>query len=148
MDFLQSTLSILKEGIGFDPDRAWLFSMDHETQDLILHLLTKKQLGNEGEGIDGDGKELKEYTSFTKFSRASAGFQIDHTSFEVTGRYLNETDVGVINSGWVILKDEDRFFELTEDLGFSDQHMKLTSENEQTVFKMIREKYTRYVETS
>lgn len=148
MDFLDKTLDYLESIATFDADAAWRFAVDEMVQDLIIHLITKNQLGNQGEGIDGDGEDLGEYAPFTVSVREEIGLQVDHVSFEQTGDYLGSVDVVITNNGWEILKDEERFYKLTEELGFSDQHMKLTKENEQIVFELIRENYDRYVKNT
>jgi len=145
MDFLDKTVDFLESLASFDVDRAWIEAVDTEVQDLIIHLITKKQLGNDGEGIDGDGFDLGEYTAFTVAVRSELGLQTDHVSFEQTGQYLESVGVVITTNGWEILKDEDRFQELTAELGFSDQHMKLTKEHEKIVFELIRKNHEEYV---
>lgn len=140
MDFLTGTLNVLREIAEFDADKAWIEAVEAATP-LILELLTKKQLGNEGEGIDGDGNSLGEYAPFTVNIRQPLGLQTDHVSFEFTGKFLNGMDVIPTLTGWRIYKDEERHRELTVDLNFSDTYINLTKENEQIVFDEIRKNY-------
>lgn len=145
MDFLDATLDILQDFV-FDADKAWYNAVDEMVQDLIVHLITKEQLGNQGEGIDGHGNSLGEYSAYTVSLRKELGLQVDHVSFEQTGDYLRSVDVIVTRDGWYYKKDEDRFYELTVLLGFSEDHIMITKENEQKVFELIRENYERYTD--
>lgn len=141
MDFIQATESILGDLLkDFDPDKAWIEAVESATP-LILELLTKKQLGNEGEGIDGDGNSLGDYAPFTVNIRQSFGLQTDHISLEFTGQFLRGMDVLPTLTGWRIIKDEDRYEELTVDLNFPESIIDLTKENEQIVFEEIRRNY-------
>jgi hypothetical protein len=147
MDFLQSTLSILEEGTRYNPDRAWTISVEGATPE-ILRLITKVQLGNEGQGIDGDGNDLGDYAPFTVNVRQNFGLQTDHISLEFTGEFLRGMDVVPTLTGWVITKDEERYNELTNELNFPESIIDLTVEHQEIVFKLIRQYYTEYVEAS
>jgi len=147
MDFLEGTLSLLSEGVKYNPDLAWTISVEGATPE-ILRLITKVQLGNEGEGIDGDGDSLGEYAPFTVDVRQSFGLQTNHISLEFSGEFLRGMDVIPTLTGWTIFKDEERYDELTNELGFSETFIELTDEHEQIVFKLIRQYYTEYVEAS
>ena len=145
MDLLNVAIDELERITNIDLDKAWDDSMSTEVLDLILELLTTKQLGNQGEGISGDGNDLPEYTPFTISVRSDARLQVDHMSLSFTGDYLEETDVNTTNDGWVILKNEERFRKLVEDVGVSDTHMTLTRENKEIVFVIIRENHEQII---
>lgn len=146
MDLIEEIIESIDELEKFDFDKAWLQSIDEEVLDLILELLTKKQLGNQGEGISGDGLDLPEYTPFTINIRSDLGLQTDHMSLEFSGQYLEETDVQPTITGWTITYDEERFDELVFEVGISDTHMTLTEENKQIVYRLIRQKYERIID--
>ena len=114
-DLLDDTIKSLRKLTRINLDRIWLRVMnDREVKELILDLLTNDQLGNTGEGIDGDGDSLGEYAPFTINVRSALGLQTDHISFENTGRYLRSFKVRPTLTGWEITQDEDRYDELVE----------------------------------
>lgn len=147
MDFLQSTVSILEQGTKYNPDRAWIEAVEAATPE-ILRLITKVQLGNEGQGIDGDGNTLGYYAPFTIDVRSSFGLQTDHISLEFSGEFLGNLDVIPSLNGWDIFKDEERYKKLTVELNFSDTILQLTEEHEKIIFPLLRQYYTDYVEAS
>ena len=148
-DLLDDTIKSLRKLTRINLDRIWLRVMnDREVKELILDLLTNDQLGNTGEGIDGDGDSLGEYAPFTINVRSALGLQTDHISFENTGRYLRSFKVRPTLTGWEITQDEDRYDELVNELGFSETHNELTTENKLKVYPLIRVKYKQLVDAA
>ncbi|MFT5450526.1 MAG: hypothetical protein ACI9N9_000003 [Enterobacterales bacterium] len=147
-DLLDDIVRDLKKLTRLDLDKAWFRTMnDPEVKELILDLLTNDQLGNQGEGIDGDGDSLGEYAPFTINVRSALGLQTDHVSFENTGKYLRSFRVKPTLTGWEITQDNDRYDELVNELGFSDTHNELTIENKLSkIYPLIRIKYKQQVD--
>ena len=144
MDLLDDIIDFLDELIAIDFDTAWFKAVDEEVQDLVIRLNTEEQLGKGG--IDADGNSLGDYAPFTVNVRSDLGLQTDHIDFKVTGDYWRSFDVLVDKNGYTVVSDTERFEELVNELGFTSRHLGLTKENEQKVFKLIREKYLDYVD--
>ena len=148
-DLLDDITKSLRKLSRLNLDRLWMLVMnDREVKELILDLLTNDQLGNTGEGIDGDGDSLGEYAAFTVDVRQALGLQTDHISFEQTGKYLRSFRVKPNLTGWEITQDDDRYNELVNELGFSETHNELTIENRNKVYPLIRVKYLKLIDAA
>lgn len=123
-------------------DRAWFNAIDRKTKQLIIDLNTKEQLGEQG--IDSKESSLGQYRPFTVEFRLSKGLQVGHIDFKVTGEYWGSWEIEVTKNALLINVDENRFSELVNDLGFSEDHVGLTPKNLAMVRTLIRDNYISY----
>ena len=124
-------------------DRAWFNAIDKKTKQIIIDLNTKDQLGEEG--IDSTDNSLGQYRPLSVQIRLGLGLQVGHIDFKITGEYWGSWEIEVTKNQLIIHVDENRFSELVNDLGFSEEHVGLTKRNMAIVQAIIRENYINYV---
>lgn len=142
--FLETRLGDLFRALAsLSDDDAWRYAVTKKVLDEIIRLNTEDQL--EEDGIDSLGRDLGDYSPYTKILKKLKGQRTDHITLKDTGDFY-ESFVAVVNNSEIII-DADGIKDDGTDLfrQYGNDIAGLTDENLQFIINEIRDGIIEYI---